>query len=160
MDQTHIHLLVNHVPVIGSIFGAFVLAYGLWARSVPTKIAAYFLLIFSALGAVITYLTGEAAEETVEHIQGISKDMIEQHEDFAVIALVALIILGIASLAGLLITIKKPSLIRTTAWVILFISVISFGLVARTAYMGGEIRHTEISQAGNVQSQRGEGDHD
>jgi hypothetical protein len=29
--------------------------------------------------------------------------------------------------------------------VILFLSLISFGLVARTGYLGGQIRHTEIS---------------
>lgn len=159
MDQTHIHLLINHVPVIGSIFGAFVLGYALWANSNPTKIAAYFLLIFSALGAVITYVTGEAAEETAENIQGISKDLIEQHEDFAIVALVALIVLGVASLIGLFITVKKSSLVRSAAWIILILSVISFGIIARTAYMGGEIRHTEINQPPVAQGQNDE-EHD
>jgi hypothetical protein len=40
MDQTHIHLLLTHLPVFGSIIGGFVLAYAIWAKSDQTKIAA------------------------------------------------------------------------------------------------------------------------
>ncbi len=147
MNQTHLHLLINHLPIFGSILGGFVLTHGLWTKSNQTKIAAYYLLIISSIGAVIAYLTGEAAEESIENIQGISKNLIEQHEDFSVIALVALIILGIASLIGLFLTIKKSPLTRIIAIVTLFISIISFGLIARTGYIGGQIRHTEINSS-------------
>lgn len=145
MNQTHIHLLITHLPIFGSILGGLVLAYGLWAKSNHTKMAAYILLIVSSIGAGIAYSTGEAAEETVEDIPGISKNLIEQHEDFAVIALVSLIVLGVASIIGLFLTFRKSKLTRATAVVVLFISLISFGLVARTGYLGGQIRHTEIN---------------
>ena len=147
MNQTHLHLLINHLPIFGSILGGIVLTHGLWTKSNQTKIAAYNLLLISSIGAVIAYLTGEAAKESIENIQGISKNLIEQHEDFSVIALVALIILGIASLIGLLLTIKKSPLTRIIAIVTLFISIISFGLIARTGYIGGQIRHTEINSS-------------
>lgn len=145
MDQTHIHLLITHLPIFGSILGGFVLAYGLWTKSNQTKIAAYILFIISSIGAVIGYLTGEAAEETVENIAGVSKNLVEQHEDFAVIALVSLIVLGIASVVGLFLTSRKSPLTRAVAMVALFASLVSFGLVARTGYLGGQIRHTEIN---------------
>ena len=77
MNQTHIHLLITHLPIFGSILGGLVLAHGLWTKSNQTKIAAYNIFIISAIGAGIAYLTGEAAEETVENIQGIAKDMID-----------------------------------------------------------------------------------
>jgi len=147
MDQTHIHLLITHLPVFGSILGAIVLIQGIWTKSNHTIVAAYTVLIISAIGAVIAYLTGEAAEETVEHLQGISENMIEQHEDFAVFALVSLIILGVAAVAGLFLALKKSTITQAAAIVVLFISLISFGLVARTGYLGGLIRHTEISNA-------------
>lgn len=145
MNLTHLHLLLNHLPIFGSILGGFVLFYGLYTKSNPTKMAAYFVLIASSLGAVITYLTGEPAEESIENIQGISKSMIEEHEEFAGIALVALIILGVASLVGLFLTFKKSPLTRTVAAITLVISLISFGLIARAGYIGGLIRHTEIN---------------
>ena len=155
MNQTHIHLLINHLPIFGSILGGLVLAHGLWTKSNQTKIAAYNVLIISAIGAVIAYLTGEAAEETVENIQGISKSMLDQHEDTSVFALVALIVLGVISLLGLFLTLKKSSFTKTIAVIALFISLISFGIIARTGYLGGQIRHTEINSA-NATQQGGE----
>ena len=145
MNPTHIHLLITHLPIFGSILGALVLTHGLWTKSNATKIAAYNLFIISAIGAVIAYLSGGASEETVENITGIAKNMIDQHEDFAVFALVSLIILGIFSIGGLFLTLKQSALTKNIAIVILLISIISFGLVARTGYLGGQIRHTEIN---------------
>ena len=87
--------------------------------------------------------------------------MIDEHEDFAVFALVSSIILGVASIGGLFLTLRKSALTSTAAIVILFISLISFGLVARTGYLGGQIRHTEINNsATTTQGQGGESDDD
>jgi uncharacterized membrane protein len=147
MNPTHIHLLINHLPIIGSILGALVLAHGLWTRSSETKIAAYNLFIISTIGAGIAYFTGEGAEETVEKMPGVVEATIKTHEEFALYALISLILLGVASIAGLFLTIRKSPSTRTVAFVILLISLISFGLVARTGYQGGQIRHTELSNS-------------
>lgn len=155
MDQAHLHLLITHLPIFGSILGAFVLGYGIWSNSDQTKIAAYFLFVISAIGAGIAYLTGEAAEEVVEDIQGVSENIIGQHEDFALFALISLIVLGLFSLVALFITYKKYSLLNTMAGITLFVSLVSFALVARTGYLGGQIRHSEIT-AGAVQNGGGQ----
>lgn len=145
MSQVHLHLLITHLPIFGSLIGALVLIYGLWTKSIQTKSAAYFIFIISGIGAAIAYLTGEEAEEAVEHLQGVSESMIELHEDSAMIALISLILLGILSVIALAVNRFKISWVRSTAIFILFLSLISFGLVARTGYLGGQIRHTEIS---------------
>ncbi len=150
MSQVHLHLLITHLPVFGSILGALVLAYGLWSKSHQTKTAAYLLFILSGIGAGIAYLTGEGAEEAVEGIQGVSEQMMELHEESAVYALVSLVILGAFSLFVIFITHKNTAIRKTTALIALFISLVSFGLVARTGYLGGQIRHTEITN-GNTQ---------
>lgn len=162
MNQTHIHLLITHLPIFGSILGAFVLAYGLWTKSHPTKNAAYLLFIITAIGAGIAYLTGEAAEETVENIPGILKATIEQHEEFALFALISLSILGASSIFALYMTLIKSTMTKSIAQIVLIISIISFGLVARTGYLGGQIRHVEISSAANQNTQAAEveGDED
>lgn len=156
MNQTHIHLLITHLPIFGSILGGLVLTYGLWTKSKHTIIAAYNVFILSAIGAGIAYLTGEGTEETVENIQGVAENAIEQHEDFAVFALVALIILGIVSIGGLYLTLKNSTLTPISAIVILLISLISFGLVARTGYLGGQIRHTEINNSNSSTQEHNE----
>ncbi len=147
MTAVHLHLIITHLPVFGSILGAIVLGYGLLSKSNSTKIAAYYLFIISGIGAGIAYLTGEGAEEAVEKIAGVSENLIKVHEDSAMYALVSLIVLGTLSLFALWVTYKKSSLIKFTATAILIVSFISFGLVARTGYLGGQIRHTEISSA-------------
>jgi len=149
MNQAHIHLLITHLPIFGSILGGLVLAHGLWTKSSPTKIAAYNLFIISAIGAGIAYLTGEAAEEAVKKMQGVVEANIKTHEEFALFALISLITLGVASILGLILTLRKSQFTRTVAFIILCISLISFGLVARTGYLGGQIRHTEINSANN-----------
>jgi hypothetical protein len=42
-------------------------------------------------------------------------------------------------------TVKKSPLTRPVAIITFLISLVSFGLIARTGYLGGQIRHTEIS---------------
>lgn len=151
MSQAHLHLLITHLPVFGSILGAFVLGYGIWTKSNQTKNAGYFIFIISAIGAGIAYLTGEGAEEAVENIQGVSENIIELHEDAALYALISLIALGILSVIALALNRFKPSLIKSISILTLVVSFISFGLVARTGYLGGQIRHTEIA-TGSVQN--------
>jgi uncharacterized membrane protein len=152
MNQTHIHLLITHLPIFGSILGGIVLAHGLWTKSNQTKIAAYNLFILSSIGAGIAYFTGEGAEEGVENLPGVVEATIKTHEEFALFALIALIILGVASIVGLFLALTKSSFTRTTAFVVLFISAISFGLVARTGYLGGKIRHTETTNGATLPS--------
>ncbi len=151
MTQVHIHLLITHLPIFGSILGALVLLHAIWSNSNSTKIASYNLFIISAIGAGIAFLTGEGAEEAVENIQGVSDNMVASHEDFAMYALVSLILLGVVSMFAIYFSYKKLSLAKPASFVVLFISLISFGLVARTGYLGGQIRHTEIS-IGTIQN--------
>lgn len=151
MDQVHIHLLITHLPIFGSILGGLVLLHGIGTKSDQAKIAGYYVLIVSSIGAGISYLTGEGAEEAIEDIQGVAKNMIEQHEDFSVYALVALIAVGVVSLVGLYLITKKSSMASMVAILALVFASISFGLVARTGYLGGQIRHTEIGTASDVQ---------
>lgn len=134
------------MPIFGSILGAFVLIHGIWTKNNMTLIAAYNVLIISALGAGIAYGTGEGAEETVEHIQGISKSMIEEHAESALFSLISLIIVGLASLVGLFITFRNSVLTKLFALITLFLTLAAFGIIARTGYLGGQIRHTEIGK--------------
>jgi uncharacterized membrane protein len=160
MNQTHIHLIITHLPIFGSILGGLVLAHGLWTKSNQTKIAAYNLFIISAIGAGIAYLTGEGAEESVEDMQGVVEATIKTHEEFAQFALISFIILGLASIVGLFLTLRKSPMTRAIAFIVFFISIISFGLVARTGYLGGQIRHTEISSPNNSNTDTNEKEND
>ncbi len=144
MDPAHIHLLITHLPVFGCFLGAVVLSYGLFTKSQETQSAAYLVLLISAIGALIAYFTGESAEEVVENIQGTLHDRIEEHEDAAIFALVSLCLTGLVSLFGWysnFIKLTKATLVAKTT---LLICLFSLTVVIRVAYLGGQIRHTEI----------------
>lgn len=160
MDLTHVHLLVTHLPVFGSLLGGLVLAFAIWVKSNETKIAAYGIFIVSSIGAAIAYLTGEAAEERIENISGVLKATIEMHEDSAFFAWISLIILGVISIVGIILTLRNSPFKRSISFVILLISFICFGSAARTGYLGGQIRHTEIASGTSVSMDKTESDDD
>ncbi|MEO8884434.1 MAG: DUF2231 domain-containing protein [Mucilaginibacter sp.] len=143
MNQTHIHLLITHLPIIGAMLGALVLIHGIWRKSNSTLIAAYNILILSAIGAGIAYITGEGAEEAVEHLQGVSKSVIEEHAESALVSIIGLAVVGAIALIGVLVTQANSSLTRRVALWTLAASVVGFALVARTGYLGGKIRHAD-----------------
>ena len=144
MNQTSLHLTITQFPVIGSFFGALVLAYGLWAGSSSTKRAAYILFILSATGAVLAYFTGEGAKDIVKSLIVTTGNSIRIHKVFALYALGASATLGILSLTCLLARFKSRSLSHSLAVIILLLSWITFALMAFTGYLGLQIRHTEM----------------
>jgi hypothetical protein len=100
-------------------------------------------MMIAALFTIPVYLTGEGTEETVEKLPGVSGGLIESHEEMAKIGLIIIIITGVAALITLSIK-KKPSLLKPSLILCAFLTFISFGIMAQTAHLGGQIRHTEI----------------
>lgn len=155
MSVTHLHLLLNHFPVIGTVIGAALLAVALLRRS--SELGKVSLALFAALGAisVLVFLTGEPAEEAIEGLSDFSETITERHEEFALIATTVLASFGAIAL-GVLTAFRKKALPR---WVTLFgllISLVAGGLMTYTAMLGGQVRHTEIrSDSPVVEGHRG-----
>ena len=153
MDAVHIHLLLNHIPVISTIFAVPLFAYALLRKSDELKQLALIILVFAAVVAIPVYLTGEPAEDVVEKLGGASHSIIEAHEDAAKLSLIFLLITGTLSLVGLFLMRTRKAF--AAGWFVLFsllLSIATAGLMARTANLGGQIRHTEIRGAiGNQQ---------
>ena len=160
MDQAHIHLLIVHLPLFGAFFGMLVLAHGLWHKSEQTSIAAFNVFIISAIGAAIAKFTGEGAEEAVEHIPGVLESAIELHEDAGFWAFVSMLVLGVASVLAIFLTRTKSTFSIAMTRIVLVLAVFCLVVVGRAAYLGGQIRHTEISGVVVDQSQSEEDDDD
>ena len=153
MSWGHLHLLLNHVPVIGTLLGLMLLLVAFGRKSEELKKVTLGLFVLIALVAVPVYLTGEPAEEMVEDIPGISKAVIDRHEDAALFSLIAVEVAGIIALAGLLLFRIKKGLGNLLAIVTLAFSMVTGGLLAWTSNLGGQIRHTEINSGVGVESQ-------
>lgn len=144
MNQTYIHLLMNHIPVVGTVFALLVLLYGIYKRSYHTQRAAYFLLLVAAIGSGITFFTGEGAEEFVENWAGFSKSAIEDHEDVGKLAWLSMLLVAIGAIGALILMKKKSDLYRSYSYIMVLIIAVSIAVSAYTGYLGGKIRHTEI----------------
>ena len=144
MSWGYLHLVLNHVPVIGTFLGLLLLLVAFVRNSEELKKVTLALLVFIALVTIPVYLTGEPAEEMIENIPGTSEAIIERHEDAALFSMIAIEVAGITALAGLLIFLRKKRLGNLLAIVTLAVSMIGGGLMTWTANLGGQIRHTEI----------------
>jgi uncharacterized membrane protein len=143
MSTTHIHLLLNHIPVIGILIGLVVFTLGVWRRNDSWTRLALGLFAAVALVALATMLTGEGAEEAVENLPGVSESLIGTHEDAAGLAAIGAYVLGGISLVALLWVRRRP-LPRALTVTVLPVVLLVSGLMAYTANLGGQIRHTEI----------------
>jgi uncharacterized membrane protein len=143
MSAVHIHLLLNHIPVIGVLIGLVVFALGVWRRNDSWIRLALGLFAAVALVALATMLTGEAAEEAVENLPGVSESYISSHEDAAKLASIGAYLLGAVSLAVLVVRRRQP-LTRAVSIMVLPFALLVTGLMAYTANLGGQIRHPEI----------------
>ncbi len=83
MDATHFHLVSTHFPIVGTIIGIGILAYGNYSNNDSIQKVALITFIAMAILTIPVFLTGEEAEETVEHISGVSETIIEEHEELA-----------------------------------------------------------------------------
>ena len=160
MNWAHIHLVVNHVPVLGTIFGLLLFGYAVVRRDEGLKRIGLAAFAIVALLALPVFFTGEPAEGVVKGTAGISEPVVEAHEGAALFALIAVELLGAVALAGLLVTRRgRRPLPAAFARATVLVSVIAAGLMARTANLGGKIHHTEIG-AGAVAPTEGEAEHD
>ena len=143
MSLTHLHLILNHFPVIGMVIGIGLLAYAMFSRSSDLGKAS--LGLFVALGAIsiLVYLTGEPAEGAIERLPGFSESITEEHEEIALVATVALAAFGALSL-GALALFRKKQLPRWVTLASFALSLVAGGLMGYTALLGGQVRHTEI----------------
>jgi hypothetical protein len=146
MNATQVHLMLSHVPVIATILVALLIAAGLWRRSQDLLRAGLVGMVLAAALALPVFLTGEPTEERLEHVAGVSENVIERHEDFAKITFFALETLGLLALAGLA-RYRRRAVPQAFVATVLAFMVIEGAALTWTAHLGGGIRHTELQSA-------------
>ncbi|MDD5150446.1 MAG: hypothetical protein PHC28_08170 [Flavobacterium sp.] len=144
MNDAHLHLVVNHFPIIGTILGLGILITGILLKNNTVKSTAYVLFIVSAIFAAFSMGTGEGAEEMVEDMPSVGKQIIHEHEEMAEKLAIILYVLGTISLAGLYLNYKKHTKAQLVSYVALVVTIVAVFFAQQTGTTGGEVRHTEI----------------
>lgn len=159
MNAAHLHLILNHIPVLGTIFGLVLLALALGRKSEELKRVALGTFVIVALLAVPVYLTGEPAEEVLMPLPDASEPIVEQHEQAATVAFIGVVVLGISALAGLFLFRGGKVAPLWFGCAVLVMSLIVSGAMAWTANLGGQIRHEEIRPGAGLPTGGAESDH-
>jgi uncharacterized membrane protein len=159
MNASQIHLALNHVPLFFSIAGGLILLYGFIKKQEQIKFLSLYFMIIASLFTIPVYLTGEGTEEAVEKLPGVSDGLIESHEEMAKIGLIIIVIAGIVALVTLIIK-KKSSLLKPALMICGVLAFASFGVMAQTAHLGGQIRHSEIRNGAAVSTENDNADNE
>ena len=144
MDGLQLHLLTNHLPIIGTLAALLVVIFGMIRRNdgaIAAGLIVYAVMAFTALPA---YFSGEEAEERVEHIAGIEHKVIHEHEEMAELSVWLTAISGVVALGAVFAQKKKPALAPNLALTFVVLAVIAFVQAARTGHEGGKIRRPDL----------------
>ncbi|CAM3934480.1 hypothetical protein FLCU109888_09755 [Flavobacterium cucumis] len=145
MNEAHLHMVVNHFPIIGLFFGIGILSFGILKKQTILINTAYVMFIICMIMAKATMMTGEGAEEIVEEL-GISHDIIHIHEEIAETFMKVLYGLGILAILGLIVNFKKQAKAAIVSYIVLILAIGAAVLSKNVGTSGGEIRHTEIRE--------------
>jgi hypothetical protein len=143
----HWHLLLNHIPILGSMFVTVLFSIALVFRNVFLQKVSLWFLVGIALFTAATYATGGDTAVAVQGLPSVSESMLLSHELFAKLGLAAMFVTGIIALGGALFYSRKATISRALLAVILIILLLNSGLFAYIGYLGGEITHVEIRNA-------------
>jgi uncharacterized membrane protein len=149
VNYAHLHLLLNHIPVIGSIIGLGLLLISFFGNNEDLRRASYIVFAAVALFTIPTFLSGFGAQQMLKG-PGVSDDLIRRHESSALLSLWFMEITGTLALIGLWQSQRTSRPTRGNVAAVLIFSLLTVVLMARTGNTGGDIRHPEDRPATEV----------
>jgi len=141
----YIHVVLNHLPIYGTILGALALAISLILRSRAAQITALILTLIAGASAYPVFVTGQKAYKTIRNqSDDAGAERLDEHMDRAEKTIGAFYFLAFLALAGLLVPIKWPKAGLPLAAVTLVVAVLCAGIAIYIAQPGGQVRHPEF----------------
>ena len=132
MNLAHIHLLLNHWPIIGAFVGLFLFLVAFLANSDDLKQTSLAFFTLIALLTIPTYFSGDVANEVLrESSTQLPKALVNTHQGAALLSLVFM---------------------ELTGGLVLILSIVTAGMMTATGNTGGAIRHPEILSAEDAPS--------
>jgi uncharacterized membrane protein len=144
LNLVHLHLLLNHFPTVGTVIALSLFGCALIGRNEDLKRASLAVFFVIALVSLPAYMSGNAALDAITGRPDITEASLIAHQDAALLALIFMEITGLVAWFGLwqVRRVKGPT--RGNLAAVLILAIITVALMARTATLGGEIRHEEI----------------
>ncbi|HLG59308.1 MAG TPA: hypothetical protein VI485_28475 [Vicinamibacterales bacterium] len=152
MNAPHLHLILNHVPTIGTAIALGLLLLSLIRKNEELTRVSLELFCVITLVTLPAYLSGVATMLAIENLPDVSKAVMSRHHDGALLAYAFLLLTGGSSWFGLwqFRRVSHPS--RMNVMIVVLLAIASLTLMAATATMGGEVRHPEMMVEGTPSS--------
>jgi hypothetical protein len=157
------HLALNHVPLIGLVFGLVFFAAGVWRSSEQAMRAG--LLIFLAMGIAGWAVVGSGmlSADILADAAWLDAPALSSHRLAGILTFVVLVALATLSGVTLFMTRRNGRAVSARAKnAVLVLAVAGIAANLWTAYLGGALRHTELASGraraatqGVVTSERG-----
>ncbi|MDG1253553.1 MAG: hypothetical protein P8N56_07725 [Schleiferiaceae bacterium] len=144
MNAAYLHLLVNHLPLFGALFGTVALVWGLLKHNAGMKTAGLIFLIAASAGGWMAHITGERAEHFVEELPTVSRQTVHAHEDAAETAHLFVVPLGVLAILALYLDKKESRWTPLTLWTVATLGAATCITAGFAAETGGHIIHTEV----------------
>ena len=144
MDWAHIHLALNHFPIILAVMGAVAAVVATFVPRRGTWMYAAASLTLAGLFVLPTYFTGEPAEHVLNRPWYITRGSIHQHEEAG---LISAVLVGLVALIALVAWRRMvrypretslPGALRTS---LLVGSLAAAAHIFYTSLLGGQIVH-------------------
>lgn len=150
MNWTHLHLALNHVPVLGVPFVTLLLAWG-WGFRKPEVIRVAVLWTLGIAGASIAIkFTGDWAS-SVEPSRFLPvQEILERHEKSADQATTGVFLWGLAAAVATWLGRGARPVPAAALGALLALGFATCLLLARTANLGGQLSHPQIRDGAAV----------
>jgi uncharacterized membrane protein len=142
-NVAHLHIAINHLPVILIPTALAILAAGVWRRSEVVFRTGIVVAWVGVASGLATYFTGDPAADLVmaaEKAQAKTLDpIVGEHDASASWALGSAVLVAVAGVWAW----RRKGLGREVTVPLLVLTALSTAILGRTALLGGRIRHPE-----------------
>jgi len=144
MNFAHLHLMLNHFPIIGTMVGLGLFLVSFVGKNEDLKRSSYIVFAGVALLSIPAFLSGYGASLAIKGGAGISDALIQRHYGSAMLSLWFVLGTGVFSLIALWRSQGTSHPPQWNVYAVLLLSIIAVGLMARTGNTGGDIHHAEL----------------
>src|ERR1700730_2186517 len=157
MNLAHLHLLLNHFPIIGTIVALGLFITSFIGKNDDLKRSSLIIFAVIALITLPAFFSGIGAQRAIRKDAGVSTALIDRHEGAAMLSIFFMLITGALAMAELW---RRRRISTEKLWsgnllAILLFSLLTTGLMARVGTTGGDIRHPEIWDAKDMTQETG-----
>ena len=141
MNFDHLHLLLNHVPIIGFFVGVGLFVASFTGSNDDLRRSSLIIFAAVALLTIPTFVSGVGADRSIAGETGVSDVLVRRHEGAAMLGLWFVLATGAAAVMVLWRSQRRGGPSRANLLTVLLLAIIASVLMGRTGNTGGDIRH-------------------